>query len=396
MAALASRRQTHFPAEAQTVAAEESSNARLQSRDVLVRWREFLRFRKGGVAMIAKRSFGKTSDGKEAHLFLLINSEGVEAQITDYGATLVALKTPDRHGNLADITAGYDNVAGYEAGKSFFGGTVGRYANRIANGEFTLNGVKYRLEKNNGPNHLHGGFNKRWWTAEDVSSPQEPRLRLRYLSKDGEEGYPGNVNVTVEYALTEANELKMDFEAITDKDTILNLTNHSYFNLAAAGDCLAHELTVLASHYLPVDATQIPTGEIRSVAGTPFDFLQPHAIGERIDKDDEQLKIGLGYDHCYVLDKGSGTAPALAARAHDPKSGRILEVATTEPGMQLYTGNHLDGSSRGKGKTYAARTYFCLEVQHFPDSPNHPNFPTTVLRAGERHQAGTVYRFSAK
>lgn len=351
---------------------------------------------KGGVAMIAKRSFGKASDGREAHLFLLINSEGVEAQITDYGATLVALKTPDRQGNVADITAGYDNVAGYEAGKSYFGGTVGRYANRIANAEFTLNGVKYTLEKNNGPNHLHGGFNKRWWSVEDVSSPQEPRLRLRYLSKDGEERYPGNVNVTVEYALTEANELKMDFEATTDKDTILNLTNHSYFNLAGAGDCLVHELTVFARHYLPVDATQIPTGEIRSVVGTPFDFLQPHAIGERIDQDDEQLKIGFGYDHCYVLDKSDVPGPALAARAHDPKSGRILEVATTEPGLQLYTGNHLDGTSHGKGKTYTPRSYFCLEVQHFPDSPNHPNFPPTVLRAGEKRQARTVYKFSAK
>lgn len=345
--------------------------------------------------MIAKRSFGKTADGKEAHLFLLINSEGVEAQVTDYGATLVALKTPDRHGNLADITAGYDNVAGYEAGTSYFGGTVGRYANRIANGEFTLNGMKYSLAKNNGPNHLHGGFNKRWWSAEDVSTPQEPRLRLRYLSKDGEEGYPGNVNVTVDYALTEGNELKLDFEASTDKDTILNLTNHSYFNLAASGDCLAHELTIFGSYFLPVDATQIPTGEIRSVGGTPFDFLQPHAIGDRIASNDDQLRIGLGYDHCYVLDKGAAPGAALAARAHDPKSGRILEVATTEPGMQLYTGNHLDGS-HGKGKTYTSRTYFCLEVQHFPDSPNHPNFPTTVLRPGETRRAHTVYRFSAK
>ncbi len=349
--------------------------------------------------MIAKRSFGKTADGKEAHLFLLINSEGVEAQITDYGATLVALKTPDRAGNLADITAGYDNVAGYEAGTSYFGGTVGRYANRIARGEFTLDGVKYSLAKNNGPNHLHGGphgFNKRWWSAEDISTPQEPRLRLRYLSKDGEEGYPGNANITVEYALTEANELKLDFEATTDKDTILNLTNHSYFNLAAAGDILAHELTIFGSYFLPVDATQIPTGEIRSVGGTPFDFLQPHAIGERIGKDDEQLKIGLGYDHCYVLDKGAEAGSILAVRAHDPKSGRILEVATTEPGMQLYTGNHLDGSSHGKGKTYTPRTYFCLEVQHFPDSPNHSNFPTTTLSAGETRWAHTIYRFSAK
>ena len=351
--------------------------------------------------MMVKRIFGKTSDGKEAQLFVLINSEGMEAHITDFGATLVSLKTPDRRGLLADITAGYDSVTGYEAGTSYFGGTVGRYANRIANGEFTLNGVKYSLGKNNGPNHLHGGFNKRWWTAEDISTPQEPRLRLRYLSKDGEEGYPGNANVTVEYALTEANELRLDTEATTDKDTVLNLTNHSYFNLAAGGDILSHEVTIFANRFIPVDSTQIPTGELRSVQGTPFDFRQPHTIGERIDAADEQLKIGLGYDHTFVLDKGAldkdnEGRPVLAVRAADPKSGRILEIATTEPGVQFYTGNHLDGSSRGKGRTYTLRTYFCLEVQHFPDAPNHPNFPTTLLRPGEVRRSHTIYRFSAK
>jgi aldose 1-epimerase len=344
--------------------------------------------------MITKRSFGKTADEKEAHIYRLINSEGVEVDVTNYGATLVSIKAPDRHGNFADITAGYDDVAGYEEGKSYFGGTVGRYANRIARGEFTLNGVKYTLTKNNGPNHLHGDFNKRWWSPEDVSTPQEPRLRLRYLSKDGEEGYPGNVNVTVDYALTEANELKLDFEATTDKDTVLNLTNHSYFNLASAGDILSHEVTLFASHFIPVDETQIPTGEIRLVEGTPFDFRTPHAIGARINADDQQLKIGLGYDHTYVVDNGGASAPVLAARAFEPRTGRVLEVFTTEPGVQFYTGNHLDGSSHGKGKTYTFRTDFCLEVQHFPDSPNHPNFPTTVLKAGEVRRAHTIYRFS--
>jgi aldose 1-epimerase len=349
--------------------------------------------------MITKRTFGKTADGTEAALYRLINSEGVEVDVTNYGATLVSIRVPDRHGNFADITAGYDNVAGYEAGRSYFGGTVGRYANRIARGEFTLNGVKYTLAKNNGPNHLHGGdygFNKRWWTAEDVSTPAEPRLRLRYLSKDGEEGYPGNLSVTVDYALTEANELKIDCEAATDKDTVVNLTNHSYFNLAAAGDILQHEVTLFANYFIPVDTTQIPTGEIRSVEGTPFDFRKPVAIGTRISADDDQLKKGLGYDHTYVLDKSGASGPLLTARAVEPTTGRILEVSTTEPGMQFYTGNHLDGTSHGKGKTYTFRTYFCLEVQHFPDSPNQPNFPTTLLRPGETRRSQTIYKFSAK
>ncbi len=349
--------------------------------------------------MIAKRNFGKTADGKAADLYLLVNSEGVEASVMNYGATLVSVKVPDRHGNFADVTAGYDSVAGYEAGKSYFGGTVGRYANRIAHGEFTLNGTKYSLAKNNGPNHLHGGnngFNKRWWTAEDISTPQEPRLKLTYLSKDGEEGYPGNLSVSVVYALTEANELKIAAEATTDKDTILNLTNHSYFNLAAMGNILDHEVMLAADYFIPSDENQIPTGEIRTVEGTPFDFRKQTAIGARIGADDPQLKIGLGYDNTFVLDKAGSSAPILAARAVDPKTGRTLEIFTTEPGVQLYTGNHLDGSSHGKGKTYTFRTYFCLEVQHFPDSPNHPNFPTTVLRADETRRSQTIYKFSAK
>ena len=347
--------------------------------------------------MIGKRHFGKTADGTPADLYVLVNSEGVEACVTNYGATLVSLKAPDRHGNFADLTAGYDDVAGYETGRSYFGGTVGRYANRIAGGEFSLNSVKYSLAKNNGPNHLHGGnngFNKRWWAAEDVSTPQEPRLRLRYLSKDGEEGYPGNLSVAVKYGLTEANELRIDFEATTDKDTVLNLTNHSYFNLAAAGDILGHEVTLFADAFIPVDATQIPTGEIRAVGGTPFDFRRPAAIGARIGEDVEQLRIGLGYDHTYVLNKSGEGALSCAARAVESKTGRVLEVFTTEPGVQFYTGNHLDGSSHGKGKTYTFRTYVCFEAQHFPDSPNHPNFPTTVLHPGETRRSQTIYKLS--
>jgi aldose 1-epimerase len=345
--------------------------------------------------MITKHSFGKTTDGTEAHLYRLINSEGMEVGVTNFGATLVSVKAPDRHGNFADVTAGYEDVAGYQAGRSYFGGTVGRYANRIAGAEFTLNGVKYTLSKNNGPNHIHGIFNKVWWTAEDISTAQEPRLRLRYLSKDGEEGYPGNLSVTVQYALSEANELKIDFEATTDKDTVLNLTNHSYFNLAAAGDILSHEVTIFASHFIPTDASQIPTGKIDSVDGTPLDFRKQTAIGARIDDPSPQLKAALGYDHTYVLDKTGTSAPELAARAIEAKSGRILEVFTTEPGVQFYTGNHLDGTAHGKGHTYTFRTYFCLEVQHFPDSPNQPNFPTTVLKPGEVRRAHTIYKFFA-
>ena len=346
-----------------------------------------------------KRPFGKTLDGTEADLYFLINSEGTEVCVTNFGATLVSVKVPDRHGNFADVTAGFDDAAGYETGRTYFGGTVGRYANRIARGEFTLNGTKYSLSKNNGPNSLHGGahgFNKKWWTAEDVSTPQEPRLRLRYVSKDGEEGYPGNLSVTVDYALTEANELKIVSEATTDKDTVVNLTNHSYFNLAAEGDILGNEVMLVASYFIPVDPTQIPTGEIRTVDGSPFDFRKPAVIRDRIGGADEQLKIGMGYDHTFAIDHSGASGPTLAARAVEPKSGRILEVFTTEPGVQFYTGNHLDGTAHGKGKTYSFRTYCCFESQHFPDSPNHPNFPTTVLKPGEVRQAETIYKFSAK
>ncbi|HXA56234.1 MAG TPA: galactose-1-epimerase [Candidatus Acidoferrum sp.] len=347
-------------------------------------------------ANMNKLAFGKTKDGTAADLYVLTNKNGVEASITNYGATLVGVKTPDRGGNFADITAGFDDVAGYEAGRSYFGATVGRYANRIAHGEFTLDGVKYTLAKNNGANHLHGGdygFNKRWWSVQGIHAGPE-RVQMRYVSEDGEEGYPGNLTVKVEYALTDENELRIDLEAITDKATVLNLTNHSYFNLAIAGEILDHELTINATHFLPSDKAQIPTGEIRSVEGTPFDFRRQTPLGARINSSDEQMKIGAGYDHCYVLDKGSRQGPVLAARAFDPKTGRVIEVSTTEPGMQLYTGNHLDGTGRGKGRTYTFRTGFCLEVQHFPDSPNHPSFPTTVLRPGQTFGSQTIYKFS--
>ena len=347
-----------------------------------------------------KISFGKTADGTPADLFVLSNENGFEAAITNYGATLVSLKTPDRAGNFADVIAGYDDVAGYEAGRAYFGGTVGRYANRIAHGEFSIDGKKYHLAKNNGPNHLHGGdrgFNKRFWSAEDVSSSGQPKLRLRYLSKDGEEGYPGNLSASVTYSLAE-NELKIEFEATTDQATVVNLTNHTYFNLAGAGDILGHHLTLFASHFIPADAAQIPTGEIRSVAGTPFDFRRETAIGDHINSPDEQLKIGLGYDHTVVVDRSPDQSGSLvlAARAFEPTTGRVLDVSTTQPGVHFYTGNHLDGSERGKGKAYGFRTYFCLEAQHFPNSPNHPNFPSTLLRPGEIRRSLNVYKFSAE
>ena len=341
-----------------------------------------------------RKPFGKTSDGSEAALYILKNKNGVEAAVTNFGATIVSLKVPDRAGKFVDVTAGYDDVPGYEAGRSYFGGTVGRYANRIGGAEFMLNGVKYALAKNNGQNHLHGGFNKKWWKAEDVSASDEPRLNLSVVSPDGDEGYPGNLAVQVTYALNDRNELSISFEALADKDTIVNLTNHSYFNLAGSGNILDHQVTLYASRFVAANPMQIPTGELREVAGTPFDFRKAARVGERIDSDYEQIKIGWGYDHTFVLDNTGATQPALAVRAVEPTSGRVLEVLTTEPGVQFYTGNHLDGKEYGKGKQYSFRTYMCFEAQHFPDSPNQPNFPSTVLRKGETFRSQTIYRFS--
>jgi aldose 1-epimerase len=297
------------------------------------------------------------------------------------------------------VVLGFDSIDGYLMRTSYFGVLVGRYGNRIAKGRFTLNGVEYKLATNNGENSLHGGvkgFNKAVWKVRDVSDGQSPRLELTYLSKDGEEGYPGNLSVTVVYTLTDSNELRIDYSATTDKDTVVNLTNHSYFNLAGQGegDILGHELTLFAGKFTPSDKVLIPTGELRSVEGTPFDFRKPVAIGARIGQNDEQLKFGGGYDHNFVLSSGGG-ALALAARVYEPKTGRVMEVLTTEPGIQFYTGNFLDGTLSGKGgKAYAKRSGFCLETQHFPDSPNHPQFPSTVLRTGGRYQTTTVYRFS--
>jgi aldose 1-epimerase len=347
--------------------------------------------------------FGKTSDGISVSRYVLTNNKGIEATVISYGATLVSLKVPDRAGKPADIVLGYDTVEGYETGKSYFGGTIGRYGNRIARGEFSLDGKVFHLPTNDGPNSLHGGtvgFNKRIWTAVDRSRAGAQVLELSYTSADGEEGYPGTLKVKVTYTLpAEANELRIDYNATTDKDTVINLTNHSYFNLSGdmTKEIVDHQLLLRAPQFTPVDATLIPTGELRAVRGTPFDFTKSTAIGARINQDDEQLKFGKGYDHNWVLEGNAKGGPRLAAEVFEPASGRVLEVLTTEPGIQFYSGNFLDGTAKGKGaQMYAHRTGLCLETQHFPDSPNHPKFPSTVLKPGETYRTSTVLRFSTR
>jgi aldose 1-epimerase len=332
-------------------------------------------------------------------LYTLSNSQGVRATITNYGGIVVSLVTPDRNGRPGDIVLGFDNLERYLQPHPHFGALIGRYGNRIGKARFTLNGVEYKLAANNGENHLHGGrkgFDKVFWEARESSTPEGRALELTYLSKDGEENYPGNLSTKVVYTLTDKNELKIDYSATTDKDTVVNLTNHSYFNLAGEGDILGHVVKLNADRFTPVDAGLIPTGELRSVQGTPFDFNTPTAIGARINQDDEQLRFGKGYDHNWVLTSGGG-ALAQAAEVFEPKTGRVLEVWTTEPGVQFYTGNFLDGTIQGKGgRVYAHRSGFCLETQHFPDSPNKPAFPSTVLRAGGSYRTTTVWKFSAR
>jgi aldose 1-epimerase len=341
------------------------------------------------------RHFGQTQSGEAVDLYTLINSRGMEAAISTYGGVVVSLKVPDRTGAPGDVVLGFDNLEGYLKPNPYFGAIVGRYGNRIAHGQFTLDGVEYVLAKNNGENSLHGGirgFDKRLWTARHGRQT----LELTYLSKDGEEGFPGNLSTTVTYTLTDNNELRVDYSATTDKDTVVNLTNHSYFNLAGQGngDVLGHQVTIFADRFTPVDKTMIPTGELRNVQGTPFDFRRPHAIGERINTGDEQLQLGRGYDHNFVLNR-TGSGLELAARVSEPKTGRVLEVLTTEPGVQFYTANFLDGTLTGKGgKAYGPRSAFCLETQHFPDSPNKPDFPSVVLKPNGRYRTTTVYRFS--
>lgn len=346
---------------------------------------------------ISEASFGKTHDGVDVRVYTLTNANGVEARITNFGGTILSLKAPDRNGKMADVILGFDTLEGCEA-HPYFGALIGRYGNRIGKGRFTLDGKEYKLFINNGANSLHGGkrgFDRAVWTPRTLP---DGGLELKHLSKDGEEGYPGNLSVTVTYHLTADNGLKIDYQATTDKDTVLNLTNHAYFNLKGAteGDILDHVMMIAADRFTPVDAGLIPTGDLRSVAGTPFDFKKPTPIGARINQDDEQLKLGKGYDHNFVLNSG-GKSLALAARVEEASSGRVMEVLTTQPGVQFYTGNFLDGSAVGKfGKAYKQRYGFCLETQHFPDSPNKPDFPTTVLKPGKEFRSTTIYRFTAK
>ena len=350
---------------------------------------------------IQKQPFGKTADGTAVELYTLTNANGLEAKIMTYGGIVVSLKIPDRKGTLGDVVLGYDDLEGYLNNNPFFGALVGRYANRIAKGKFTLDGRLFSLVQNDGENHLHGGtrgFDKVVWQARPVNSKNGVGLKLTYLSKDGEEGYPGNLFITVVYTLTGNNELKIVYSATTDKKTIVNLTHHSYFNLAGsgAGDILGHELMLNAERFTPIDKGSIPTGELRSVKGTPMDFTRPTSIGAMINQNDEQITFGSGLDHNWVLNK-KGRELSLAARVYEPTTGRVMEVYTTEPGIQFYTGNFLDGTIRGKGgKVYLRRSGFCLEAQHFPDSPNKPNFPPVVLAPGQKYSQTTVYKFLAK
>jgi aldose 1-epimerase len=348
-------------------------------------------------ATITKSDFGKTPDGTAVDLYTLTNANGVKAKIITYGALLTELLVPDRDGKLDDVVLGFDDLKGYLGGHPYFGAIVGRVTNRIAKGKFTLDGKEYHLAVNNGPNSLHGGlkgFDKVVWKAEQVPAADGVAVKFTYVSPDGEEGYPGNLSAAVTYTLTNQNEVKIDYLATTDKATPVNLTNHSYFNLAdpRSGDVLGHELMLAADEYTPSDDTLIPTGELKSVKGTPLDFTTPTPIGARIN----QLKGDpIGYDHNYVL-RGGGKSLALAARVREPKTGRVLEMYTTEPGVQFYTGNFLDGTLKGKGVVYHKHQGFCLEAQHYPDSVNHPEFPSVILRPGKTYTQTTVYKFSVK
>lgn len=337
-----------------------------------------------------RRSFGHTPEGEEAHLFTLSNRRGMELQITDFGARIVSLKVPDRRGRIADVVLGYDSCEGYAEGNPYFGATIGRYANRIAAGRFQLDGKAYRLAVNDGPNALHGGPRKGFHNV--VWAPEEHAgVKLTYTAEDGEEGYPGRLVCTVIYSLKDSNELIIDYRARTDRATPINLTHHGYFNLKGAGngDVLGHLLTLEAAAFTPVDASLIPTGEIRPVAGTPLDFQTPRLIGARIGEADEQLLLANGYDHNFVLTPRDGVR--LAATVREPESGRCLEVHTTEPGLQFYSDNFPEDSGPLKGRD--PRTSFCLEPQHFPDSPNQPGFPDTILRPGKTWRSRTVFRF---
>ncbi len=345
---------------------------------------------------ISNANFGKTADGRPVEIYTLRNGNGMEARIANYGGIVVSLTAPGRDGRFADVVLGYDRLDGYLKASPYFGALVGRYANRIGGAKFSLNGKTYSLAQNGGPHSLHGGiqgFDKVVWEGRAVESANGPALELTYLSRDGEEGFPGNLTVKAVYTLTNENELLLDFHATTDATTLCNLTHHSYFNLAGQGDVLNHEVYINASRFTPADAALIPTGELRAVDGTPFDFRKPMAIGARIQADDPQLKIAGGYDQNFVIDNPPGRL-GLHARVYEPTTGRVMEVLSTEPGLQFYTANHLDGSTIGKGGAVHQRFgALCLEPEHFPDSPNKPNFPPAVLSPGQTYHNTTIYKF---
>jgi aldose 1-epimerase len=351
---------------------------------------------KSGDITVSKAPYGTLGDGTAIDEYTLANKQGVTVKIITYGGIVTEINTPDRKGTFANVALGFDNLADYVAKSPYFGAIIGRYANRIANGTFSLGGVAYTLAKNNGPNSLHGGikgFDKKVWQATIVPGG----IKLSYTSPNGEEGYPGTLKVDVTYTLTNKNQLRMDYHATTDKATVINLTNHTYFNLAGegSGDVFDQVLWLKAHNYTPVDATLIPTGEIAPVAGTPFDFTKPTPIGLRIREDHPQIVIGQGYDHNFVIDRPAGdTSLILISKAVDPASGRELKTWTTEPGVQLYTGNFLDGTLVGPShRTYRQGDAFTLETQHYPDSPNHPAFPTTTLNPSQTFTSTTIYAF---
>ncbi len=346
--------------------------------------------------IIQKESFGTTKNGQEIFIFTVSNQNHITVKIMTYGGIITSIMAPDKQGKLADVTLGFNNLENYLKKHPYFGAIIGRYGNRIAEGEFALNGAEYTLAKNDGKNHIHGGkfgFDKVVWEAQEIKGPKEVGVKLTYLSKDGEEGYPGNLTTTVHYLLNDQNEIIIRYEAVTDKPTVVNLTNHTYFNLAGegSGDVLGHEITINADSYTLVAKGLIPTGELKSVTGSPFDFTTPKTIGARIKE------VKGGYDHNYVLNQKSPGTLTHAAKVYEPVSGRVLEVRTTEPGIQFYTGNFLNGKLKGKsGRKYRKHGAFCLETQHFPDSPHQPGFPSTVLNPGETYRQETIYKFSVQ
>ncbi|SDB34281.1 aldose 1-epimerase [Flavobacteriaceae bacterium MAR_2010_188] len=350
---------------------------------------------------IEKSSFGIGEDSTAIEQYTLKNENGVELNVITYGGRITSLKLPDKNGDLENVVLGFDNIKDYQKENPYFGALIGRYGNRIAKGKYTLDGQEYKLATNDGSNHLHGGvngFDKVVWKAEPMEDGDNSSIKLTYMSQDNEEGYPGNLDVTVIYTLTNDNEIKVSYKAIADKATVVNLTQHAYFNLSGdfSKEILDHEVVVDADEYLPVDETLIPTGEIRKVKGTPFDFNSAKKIGEEINADNEQLKRGKGYDHCWVLNGEAGNERFVAS-AYDEYSGRSMEIFTDQPAIQFYTGNFLDGTLRSpNGGTYAHRTGFCLETQHYPDSPNQQAFPTTVLKPGETYETKTIFKFSVK